>query len=88
MMKFIQKKMRYPSIARQQEIQGTVFVSFVVNGDGTISDVVVIRGIHPDCDKEAIRVVSLLPGWMGGKHNGNPVAVKMVLPITFSLKKQ
>jgi periplasmic protein TonB len=86
MMKFITKHMRYPSSAARQGIQGPVFVQFVVKGDGSISDVLVIRGIHPDCDKEAARVVSMLKKWRGGKQNGIPVGVRMVLPITFSLK--
>jgi periplasmic protein TonB len=85
MMKFIQKKTRYPSSAKRLNIDGTVFVSFVVNGDGSVSDVEVLRGIHPDCDKEAMRVISLLPDWIGGKQNGFPVAVKLALPIKFSL---
>ncbi|MBT1704862.1 energy transducer TonB [Chryseosolibacter indicus] len=85
MMKFIKKKMRYPSAPRRIGIDGTVYVSFIVNGDGSIRDVYVIKGVHEDLDKEAIRVVSMLPGWMGGKQGGSPVAVKMVLPIKFSL---
>ncbi len=87
MMKFIRKKLRYPLSAKRAEVEGTVFVSFVVNGDGSVQDVTVLRGIHPDCDKEAARVVSMLPGWSGGKQNESPVAVRMVLPIKFSLNK-
>jgi protein TonB len=86
MMKFIQKKIRYPQAPRRQGIDGTVFVRFVVNGDGSISDVRVLRGVHPDYDKEAVRVISMLPSWKGGSHNGRPVAVRMVLPIKFDLK--
>lgn len=85
MMKFIQKKIRYPRAAIRQEIEGTVFVRFVVRGDGSVTDVQVIRGVHPDCDKEAMRVISMLPSWKGGSHNGRPVAVRMVLPIKFNL---
>lgn len=85
MMKFIQKKIRYPRTAIRQEIEGTVFVRFVVSGDGSVTDVQVVRGIHPDCDKEAMRVISMLPSWKGGSHNGRPVSVRMVLPIKFNL---
>jgi protein TonB len=85
--RFFQQKLKYPASAKRMGIEGSVFVSFVVNGDGSIRDVQVVRGIHPDCDKEAIRVVSLLPGWVGGKQGGIPVAVRMVLPITFRLDK-
>jgi periplasmic protein TonB len=87
LIKFIQRNLKYPAAPRRLGIEGTVFVSFIVNGDGSVSDVEVIRGIHPDCDKEAIRVVSKLPGWTGGKQAGNPVRVKMVLPIKFALEK-
>lgn len=87
MFNFIRRKLRYPSVPRRLEIEGTVFVSFVVNGDGSVTDVEVIRGIHRDCDEEAKRVISLLPGWNGGRQNGSPAAVRMVLPIKFSLQK-
>ncbi len=86
MMKFLQKKIHYPRVPRQMQIEGTVYVRFLVNGDGSVSDVEVIRGIHPDCDREAMRVISMLPSWKGGSHNGRPVSVRMVLPIKFELK--
>ena len=86
MMKFIQRKIRYPRDAINQEIEGTVFVRFIVRGDGSVTDVRVIRGIHPDCDEEAVRVISMLPSWRGGSHNGRPVGVRMVLPIKFNLR--
>lgn len=85
MMKFIQKKIRYPRAPRQMKIEGTVYVRFVVNGDGSVSNVELLRGIHPDCDREAMRVISLLPAWKGGSHNGRPVSVRMVIPIKFRL---
>lgn len=85
MMKFIQKKIRYPRAPIRQRIEGTVYVRFIVRGDGSVTDVSVIKGVHPDYDKEAVRVISLLPAWKGGSHNGRPVSVRMVLPIKFSL---
>jgi protein TonB len=85
MMKFIQKKIHYPRAARQMGTEGTVYVRFIVNGDGSVSDVQILRGFHPDCDREALRVVSMLPGWKGGSNNGRPVGVRMVLPIKFSI---
>jgi len=87
MMKFIQKKIRYPRAPRTLGIDGTVYVRFVVNGDGSISGVEIIKGVHPDYDREAIRVISMLPAWKGGSHNGRPVRVRMVLPIKFNLKQ-
>jgi periplasmic protein TonB len=86
LMKFVKKKLRYPASARRMGVDGTVYVSFVVNGDGTVSHVSVLRGIHRECDEEAMRVISLLPGWIGGKQGGSPVNVKMVLPIKFALQ--
>ena len=86
MMNFIQKKIRYPRVPRQLGIDGTVYVSFVVAGDGSVTDVRIIKGVHPDYDEEAMRVISMLPLWKGGSHNGRPVSVKMVLPIKFSLR--
>ena len=86
MMKYFQKNLKYPASARRMGVEGTVFVSFIVNGDGSLSDVVVTRGFHPDCDKEAVRVVSKMPGWTGGKHGGYPVRVRMALPIKFALR--
>ena len=86
MMKFIQKKIRYPRAPRVMGIEGTVFIRFVINSDGSVSGVEVIKGVHPDYDKEAMRVISMMPSWRSGSQNGQPVAVRMVLPIKFNLK--
>lgn len=85
MMNFIRKNMRYPASARRMGIDGTVYVSFVVGKDGTINDVKVLRGISADCDKEAVRVVQMMPPWKAGKQNGKPVFVRFNLPIKFKL---
>lgn len=85
MMNFIKKNMRYPASARRMGIDGTVYVSFVVGKDGSINDVKVLRGISADCDKEAVRVVQLMPNWKAGKQNGKPVFVRFNLPIKFKL---
>lgn len=85
MMNFIKKNMRYPASARRMGVDGTVYVSFVVSKDGSISEVKTIRGISADCDKEAMRVVSMMPPWRPGKQNGKPVFVRFVLPIKFKL---
>lgn len=66
-------------------IEGRVFVQFVVGKDGSLTDVTVIRGIGGGCDEEAIRVLKGAPGWKPGKQRGKPVRVKMVLPITFKI---
>jgi periplasmic protein TonB len=85
MMRFIQKNMRYPASARRMGVDGTVYVQFVVSKDGSISEVKTIRGISADCDKEAERVVNMMPKWKPGKQNGKSVFVRFVLPIKFKL---
>jgi len=85
MFKFIQKNMKYPATARRMGIEGSVFVSFVVDTEGKISEVQTVKGISADCDKEAIRVIQMMPRWKAGKQNGRPVKVRFVLPIKFQL---
>jgi periplasmic protein TonB len=85
--KFIKKKIHYPAASRRMGIEGTVYVSFVINSEGKVVDVKTIRGISPDCDKEAERVVSLLPNWSPGMQNHHPVSVRMTVPIKFQLDK-
>lgn len=85
MMNFLRTNLRYPKVPLRLGIEGTVFVSFLVMGDGSVADVSVVRGIHPDCDKEAIRVISKMKDWSGGKQGGLPVRVRMILPIKFKL---
>jgi protein TonB len=83
--KYIFDKMKYPAQARRMGIEGKVFVEFVVNRDGSIVDVKVLKGIGAGCDEEAIRVVQSAPAWTPGKQRGKPVRQKMVIPITFKL---
>ena len=73
-------------MARENGISGTVFVMFVVNEDGAISDVQVRRGIGGGCDEEALRVVKKMPKWNAGKQRGKPVKVSFTLPIKFKLE--
>ena len=81
----VNENIKYPRQAQAMNIEGKVFVQFVVGKDGGLTDVVVIRGIGGGCDEEAIRVVELSPSWKAGKQRGRPVRVKMVLPITFKI---
>lgn len=85
MINFIKKNLRYPASARRMGVDGTVFVQFVVGKDGSITEVKTMRGISADCDKEAERVVNMMPKWRPGKQNGKPVFVRFVLPIRFKL---
>ncbi len=85
MMKFVSQNMRYPSQARRMGTEGSVFVQFVVDQQGNISDAKVIKGIGAGCDEEAVRVVNKMPPWKPGKQNGKPVRVRFVLPLKFIL---
>jgi protein TonB len=83
--KFIQKNLRYPASALDQEKQGKVFISFVVERDGAISDVKVLKGVGYGMDEEASRVIKKSPKWNPGKQAGKPVRVRFNMPITFSM---
>lgn len=85
-MKFLGRNMKYPTAAQQAKIEGRVIVQFVVERDGSISDVHTVRGVNPDLDAEAIRVVSMMPKWKPGKQRGKAVAVKYTMPIMFRLQ--
>lgn len=85
MMAFIQLNMKYPANARRMQIEGTVHVSFIVSKNGSISDVKVLRGIMTECDKEAVRVVQMMPSWKPGKQNGRNVNVRFILPLKFRI---
>jgi len=85
MMNFIQKNMVYPANARRMGIDGTVHVSFLVSKTGTISEAKILRGISPDCDAEAIRVINLMPPWKPGMQNGKPAYVRFIMPLKFRL---
>lgn len=84
--KFICENTKYPKSAIEEKISGTVYVQFIVEKDGSISDVKVIRGIGGGCDEEAVRVIKQLPDWIPGKQNGVPVRAYFMIPITFNLK--
>ncbi len=84
-MKYLRDNMKYPQMARESGIQGKVFVTFVVEKDGKVTDVRVLRGIGGGCDEEAIRVVKSMPKWNPGKQRGKPVRVQFNLPIIFKL---
>ena len=81
----VNDNIKYPRQAQAMNIEGKVFIQFVVGKNGGLTDVEVIRGIGGGCDEEAIRVVKLSPVWKAGKQRGRPVRVKMVLPITFKI---
>ncbi len=83
--KFLQENIKYPQMARESGISGTVYVTFVVERDGSVTDVKVMRGIGGGCDEEAIRVINAMPKWNPGKQRGKPVRVQFNMPIKFTL---
>lgn len=85
MKKFLADNLVYPLQARRDEISGTVHVSFVVNTDGSIVAVKIVRSVAGGCSEEALRVVKLMPKWKAGRHNGHSVRVKMTIPVKFVL---
>jgi protein TonB len=82
---YVQKKLKYPSQARRMGIEGKVFVQFVVDKAGNITEVTSVRGIGAGCDEEAEKVIKSSPQWKPGKQRGKAVKVRMILPITFKL---
>jgi periplasmic protein TonB len=83
--KFLRDNIKYPSIAREYNIQGTVALSFVINKDGRISNIDILKDPGGGCGKEALRVVGEMPKWTPGEANGNPVKVRFTLPVKFRL---
>lgn len=86
MLKFIATHTIYPSEAIEKNIQGKVYVRFIVKSDGSVRNIAVIRGVHASLDAEAVRVVQSMPNWIPAQQNGKPVNVQFTLPINFSLK--
>jgi len=84
-MRYLQKNMVYPAQARRMNVEGRVFVQFVVGVDGSVSQVEVLKGIGAGCNEEAKRVISKSPKWIPGKQRGKPVKVRIVVPLIFSL---
>jgi TonB family protein len=85
--RFLAENIRYPKEAINLRIQGTVYVSFIINSDGTVTDVRILRGIGGGCDEEAERVVKMMPNWIPGRQNGKPVRVLFNMPLQYTLVK-
>lgn len=86
LMQYLSKNIKYPPVAEEMGIQGRVICTFVVERDGSVSDIRIARSVDPSLDKEAIRVVSGMPKWIPGRQNGQMVRVKYTLPVTFRLQ--
>ncbi len=86
LMEYLSKNVKYPVVAQENGVQGRVVVSFVVERDGSITDVKVVKSVDPSLDREASRLVSGMPKWIPGKQNGSAVRVKYNVPVTFRLQ--
>lgn len=83
--KFLQKNLHYPKAAQEQNMQGKVYVSFIIERDGRLSDITVVRKVGFGFDEEALRVLKIAPAWKPGRQNGQAVRVRYVVPINFQL---
>lgn len=86
LLQYLGKNTKYPAIPQENGTEGRVIVQFVVNKDGSIVDVKVLRGVDPYLDKEAVRVISTMPKWEPGKQRGKPVRCKFTVPVLFKLQ--
>ena len=85
LMDFLNENIKYPEQAEREGIEGRVVAGFVVERDGSVSNIEILKSVHPLLDAEVVRVLSLMPNWIPGRQNGQPVRVKYSLPITFRL---
>jgi len=86
--KYLSKKINYPAIAKENNVQGKVFLNFTVERDGSLTDIKVVRGIGSGCDDEAVRVLKSSPRWRPGIQNGRAVRVSYTIPISFTLTQE
>ena len=86
LLEYLRKNIKYPAICRENNIQGRVLVTFIVNKDGAIVEPEVVKSVNPSLDKEALRVISQMPNWKPGYQRGKPVRVKFTVPVNFQLK--
>jgi len=86
LLKYLASSIVYPDSAHEKNIQGTVAATFVINKDGSLSDAVIIKEIGGGCGEEVLRVLALMPNWLPGEVDGQPVRVRYTLPVRFSLE--
>ena len=84
-MKWLTKNLKYPAVAQQRKVQGRVVAQFIVNQDGTVSDIQVVERLSNECDREALRVLRMMPKWQPGVMNAKPCRTKVCIPIVFKL---
>ncbi|MCR9016822.1 energy transducer TonB [Aquiflexum gelatinilyticum] len=85
---FMKDNLKYPASAKDKGIEGTVYITFIINKDGSVSDAEILRGIGGGCDEEALRVVKASPNWNPGKKDGKIVRSRMRLPVQYALGKK
>ncbi len=83
MLKYLQENLQYPEAAKANNVHGRVFVKFVVERDGSLSDIQIFRGLGSGCDEEAIRLIQSMPKWQPGKNKGKEVRTSKTVPVTF-----
>lgn len=86
LLQYLNSNVKYPVVAQENGVQGRVVISFVVEKDGSVTDVQVAKSVDPSLDKEAQRIVKSMPHWIPGKQNGSAVRVKYVVPVSFKLQ--
>ncbi len=84
---YLNSEMHYPEFERDNRVEGTVYLSFVINRDGAVDEIKVLRSVDNFLDAEAVRVLKKMPKWKPGKQNGNPVRVQMSIPVKFEIRK-
>ena len=84
-MKWLTRNLKYPPALEQQHVQGKVIAEFIVNKDGSITDVKITSSLHPQCDAEVLRVLRMMPRWTAGIENGEPCRTKVCIPVVFRI---
>lgn len=84
--KYLGAHIKYPAKARENNITGTVYLSFVIDRDGAVTDIKVLKGVEGDCTEAALKAIESMPNWIPGKYKGHPVKVRMNIPINFKLR--
>ena len=85
MMKWLTRNLRYPNSAQQRKVQGRVVAQFIVNTDGSLSDISIVQPVESTLDREAMRVLRLMPKWKAGQQDGTPCRTMVCIPIVFKL---
>lgn len=83
LVKYLSKNIKYPSKYKKEKVNGRVFVSFVIDKTGKVTQTKIVKSLNEECDKEALRVISLMPNWLPGEKDGNKVNVQFGLPVNF-----